>query len=493
MDIAIIGFGTSGVSVLRQLTNHKEKLNIKKIYIIQDKKDQFAKGLPYQKDHESLILNVFPKFMSMNPKDKHEFEHYLDQQGISFEADDYLPRRIFGDYSQSLYEELLENNNEIEIVNQEVIKIEIEDKQYRLIYKNTESILVDSVQLTLGHVAYNDPYQLKHCDQFIYNPYPVEEKLSNLQANQNVAIIGTGLSALDIMTYLKRDNESRPVDMFSLEGLARTVRGHNYQDKINLEYLSSEQLAAFADQLDRPLTADDIMNQFKKEVTEHGVDFDYFWNERVNDTIESLEKDFEQISDLNTLQTIIMAFKNNLNPLWDRLSEEEKGLYMKKYNGKITLYGAPIPAKRAKEIIDYTKEGTLRIVGGAEDIKWIDEGNSFSIKANSNVYDRYDYIINATGQNVVIKKQMDEQSTLVKQLVNDRIAEPYDFGGFKVDYPTYSLIHPDKGILPTFKVYGQLSSGIDLYNNSIAKLTASTKLGIEEMVKWYSEQQFYKG
>lgn len=486
MEVAIIGFGTSGVNVLRQLVNHIEQLDIKKIYIIQDKIEQFAKGLPYQTDHEALKLNVFPKFMSMNPDEEQEFENYLNERGVFFKSDDYLPRKIFGEYSHFLYEQLVEKNIDVEIINQEVVKIIMEDEMYRVIYKNKASILVDSVQLTIGHVAYNDPYQLKGYDNFIYNPYPVVEKLNMIRPEHKVAVIGSGLSALDIMMYLKRDDEDRPLDMFSLEGLARTVRGHNYQDKIDLKYVSAEKLAAFADQLDRPLTANDIMGRFKKEVVAHDVDFNYFWYERNNNQVKTLQKDFEQMTELNTLQSIVMAFKNDLNPTWARLSEKEKGLFMKNYNEKLSIYGAPIPASRAKEILNFTKKGTLRIIGNSEKINWIEEKESFSVVADSVVYEDYDYIINATGQNVVINNCMALQSTLIKQLVNDNMAEPYDFGGFKTKYPSFSLIHPEKGPLPLFKVYGQLSSGIDLYNNSIAKLTASTKLGTEEMVKWYS-------
>lgn len=490
MEVAIIGFGTSGVNVLRQLSNHIEQLDIKKIYIIQDKIEQFAKGLPYQTDHEALKLNVFPKFMSMNANDEQEFENYLNKRGVFFEANDYVPRKIFGEYSHFLYEQLVEKNIDVEIINQEVVKITMEDGMYRVTYKNMESILVDSVQLTIGHVAYNDPYQLKGYNNYIYNPYPVVEKLNMIRPEHKVAVIGSGLSALDIMMYLKRDDEDRPLDMFSLEGLARTVRGHNYQDKINIEYVSAEKLTAFADQLDRPLTADDIMAQFKKEVEAHNVNFNYFWYERMNDTVESLQKDFEQMTELNTLQSIVMAFKNDLNPTWARLSEEEKGLFMKNHNEKLSIYGAPIPPRRAKEILNFTEKGTLRIFSNTEEINWVEEKESFSIKADSKVYEDYDYIINATGQNVVIKKRMDDQSTLIKQLVNDGMAEPYDFGGFKTQYPSFSLIHPEKGPLPLFKVYGQLSSGIDLYNNSITKLATSTKLGTEEMVKWYSNFKF---
>src|SRR5699024_10163933 len=143
-------------------------------------------------------------------------------------------------------------NIDVEIINQEVVKIIMEDEMYRVSYKNKASILVDSVQLTIGHVAYNDPYQLKGYDNFTYNPYQVVQKLNMIHPEHKVTAIGCGLSALDTMMYLQPDDEDRPLDMFTLGGLARTVRRHNYQDLIDLKYVSAEKLAAYAYQLARP-------------------------------------------------------------------------------------------------------------------------------------------------------------------------------------------------------------------------------------------------
>ncbi len=482
VEIAIIGFGASGVNVLRQLVKHKKEINYSKIYIIQDIKRQFGTGLPYQNDHETLLLNVYPNFMSLNTENKDEFKEYLKENRIDFEPYDFLPREVFGQYVKSIYCDAEAKEDDIEVIYDEAIAIELDGDDYIISLKNGENLTVQSVQLTIGHLAYNDPYDLKGNTQYIHNPYPMKEKLDVIEPHHKVAIIGAGLSALDFLMYLKRNDRSREVDLFSLEGLAKTARGKNFQDVIELNYLSAKALTALADELDRPLTAVDIMTQFEKEATELGVDFDYFWYNRPLGTIDSLKLDFEEMDQLNTLQTIIVAFKNEFNVTWDRLSEEEKKALFDEHKEKLGIYGAPIPSSRAKDVIEFSEEGSLRIYSDSKEATFYD--GQFTLKTDEKEYSGYDYLINATGQSLNVEKDLENQSTLVKQLVHDNIAEPYQFGGFKVDYPSFSLIHPDRGILPTFKVYGQLSSGVDVFNNSIAKLSVSTQQGTEALAEY---------
>lgn len=482
MDIAIIGLGACGVSVLRHLINNKDKLNYKKIYVFHDIDRQFTTGLPYQWDHDSLVLNVYPDFISLNEEDKNEFTNYLKNQGIDFDPYDFVPRKIFGQYLHAIYDSL--DLTDVEVIYQEVVGIKVLGQDdYLIELANGQRVNVGSVQLTTGHLAYNDPYDLKGEENYFHNPYPVDQKLAEIEDTDQVAIIGAGLSAIDILMYLKKDWADRPVDMFSLEGFTKTVRGKNYQNDIQLSYVSAQALTHFADNLGRELTTDDLMGQFKKEVLHHGVDFDYFWYDRPEASVETISLDLEEMDQLNTLQTIIMAFKADLNPTWDRLNDEEKEKFLNEHNSQLSLYGAPIPASRAKKIVDFTKEGSLGIYGNTEDI-YREPDQTYTVKTKDADHQGYDYIINATGQSLNVGKNLNNQTPLVKQMILSGLAEPHPFGGMKADYPTFSLIHPKLGQLDTFKVYGQLSSGIDPFNNSIAKLRRSTQMGVEALVDY---------
>lgn len=484
METAIIGLGACGVNVLRELYKYRDQLNDLKITIIQDDAHQLKTGLPYQEDHEELWLNVYPKFMSMNVDNHAEFIEYLMKEKIDVGRFDFVSRTVFGKYLTSIVDEILESDMDIEVINSAAQAISLNDDQtYTIQLANGQSKQVDSIHLSTGHLAYNDPYQLIDYDQFIYNPYPVLDKLMVIADHHKVAIVGAGLSAVDFLMYLKKDDDNRPVDMFSLEGLTKTARGKNYQDQIRLNHSLPHQLLAYEKELGRPLEVADIMSQFKKDVEEHGVDFDYYWNERTYETAESLKLDFEEMEQLNTLQSCIMPFKENINDLWAHLSEEVKEEFLAEQGSIFNVYGAPIPAERAKAILEYIDAGSLQVRGGMEDVEY--ENGKFTIITKNREFEGYDFLINATGQSLVLTEEnIPYQSELVQQLLRDNLAETYDKGGFKVDYPTYSLIHPEKGKLDNFKVYGQLSSGIDPFNNSIVKLRNSTHQGTEAFVKW---------
>ena len=100
MRVAIIGMGTAGVSVLRQLVKHE---NFSTLTVdVYDNKINMGHGVPFQNDSDELLINLPSKKMSLNLEDDLEFWHWYQQQiFFSYENPKYLPRFIFGHYMKS--------------------------------------------------------------------------------------------------------------------------------------------------------------------------------------------------------------------------------------------------------------------------------------------------------------------------------------------------------------------------------------------------------
>ena len=78
MRVAIIGMGTAGVSVLRQLVKHEDFSKLK-VDVYDDAKNM-GQGVPFQNDSSELLINMPSKKMSLNLDDDEEFWKWYQQQ-----------------------------------------------------------------------------------------------------------------------------------------------------------------------------------------------------------------------------------------------------------------------------------------------------------------------------------------------------------------------------------------------------------------------------
>ena len=87
MRVAIIGMGTAGVSVLRQLVKHKDFKQLK--VDVYDNEFNMGQGVPFQNDSSQLLINL-PKKMSLNLDDDEEFwKWYQTQSDFTFKNPKY--------------------------------------------------------------------------------------------------------------------------------------------------------------------------------------------------------------------------------------------------------------------------------------------------------------------------------------------------------------------------------------------------------------------
>lgn len=101
MRVAIIGMGTAGVSVLRQLVKHKDFKQLK--VDVYDNEFNMGQGVPFQNDSSQLLINLPTKKMSLNLDDDEEFwKWYQTQSDFTFKI-----QSIYQDLFWPLYEIIL--------------------------------------------------------------------------------------------------------------------------------------------------------------------------------------------------------------------------------------------------------------------------------------------------------------------------------------------------------------------------------------------------
>ena len=102
--------------------------------------------------------------------------------------------------------------------------------------KGTHYGSYDYLFLALGNPPYQDFYNLRGLKNDIHNPYPVVEKLREIERDTAVAIIGSGLTAFDLVNYLSHEKELKhSIGVFTIVPYFNSLRVLPYQGPV-LEY-----------------------------------------------------------------------------------------------------------------------------------------------------------------------------------------------------------------------------------------------------------------
>ena len=174
MRIAIIGMGTAGVSLLKELVKYNEFEQME--VDVYDNPKNMGQGVPFQNDSDQLLINLPAKQMSLNLNNEREFYEWYQHQSIfKFSNPEYLPRFIFGHYMKDYLETYHNQYSNIHMIKEAVLEVYIEsnigDTQVEYVVCTSENIekrrRYDIVFLTIGTMSYHDPYQLKGTPGYI--------------------------------------------------------------------------------------------------------------------------------------------------------------------------------------------------------------------------------------------------------------------------------------------------------------------------------------
>lgn len=478
MRIAVIGLGVAGVSVLRELsrqmsTDQKKNNQI----IIYTSKKEWGTGFPYQDDDERLLINQYTETMTINPEDEDEFLNWVkNNKQITTPYHTHLPRKWFGEYLRETAERIIKELNTL-VKYETVNDIEYEKNGNYTVISEESIEIVKAVHLTTGHLAYQDPYNLKDSKGFIYNPYPAEESLIFNENTESIGIIGSGLTALDAMLYIQKEYPKIKLTFYSRTGLFSSVRGD--ETSVQLHYFCDERVKKLLN--DEPeLSLEQVKKWFYKEMEEHEINVDWVWNNLGKGSVEGMTLDLNYSKELGAFQSLVRHMRSCYPLIWNALSDEERDLFLTRYSDQWQRFKAPIPQETAQHLIDLIKNQSIQLVSGLEAISKTEHG--FKLRDHLNNEYEESYLINCTGQNINIAESLHLQTSLIKNLVNKGLLAGHKYGGINIDYPSMSVIDADGLKHKFFKTYGQMVSGVQFGNNNVELISLSAQTGVKHML-----------
>lgn len=467
--IAIIGMGISGMAVAtayaKELSPGQYKIDC------YDSEESFGRGFPYRDDSDRLILNLKTNMLSYDYENNSDFVTWFKENNR--DIPEYASRSDFGLYTRDRLKKTLEKIQANKIT-KKVIRLDwlAGRKKWELEREDKEIKLYDRIHLCAGELPQADPYDLKDYKQYIASVYPTNKQLKDIGQDDSVTIIGLGLTAVDIATYLLEEKKIKKLYMFSRTNLIPTVRVDPV--KLNINLMTYDKVSQIIDKGKGFISFKEFDQLFNEELRSHGIDYKSFLNRHMIGGIGGLKNNIKYPKDLAIVQALLPLMNLTLNKVWLSLTKTDRKLFRQKYHPFMCLNRSPLPMVSARLLIKAAEEGQLILLNNVYNISKNKRGNNFNIlgkeannltRNNEIILGQSNWICNATGLDTSLKT-LDKDKNLIGSLLDKHYLQVDDYGGVTVLPQDMSVISPRFGNLSSLHAHGVLVSGVQYRNNS---------------------------
>jgi uncharacterized NAD(P)/FAD-binding protein YdhS len=213
MRVAILGFGFSGAMVAANLVRAADAPLT--LYIIDP--EITARGVAYATENADHLLNVRAANMGAFADAADGFAQWLmtdaakqaqAARGIArnFSGSDFAPRALYGDYLQSVWQQTQEiaaqKKMDIKLIPSRAVAVQA-GATPAVLTERGDAIAVDRIVLAVGHEVRPIWPQLP-ASSIIHNPWAAGALDGAAQWAAPVMLVGTGLTAVDMVLTLRK-------------------------------------------------------------------------------------------------------------------------------------------------------------------------------------------------------------------------------------------------------------------------------------------------
>lgn len=482
MKIAIIGGGLSGSNVLKTILEHPHFSKNISIDIF-DPRKRLGPGMPYAPDDQNVMLNSQPKGLSVDMEQPNDFvdwlnEHY--QEPTNFE--DLISRPQYGEYLFERFEACYQHPQVTHIAEEVVdVKVDVE-KEADALYHHPEAhsyhletatgfkeTAYDAIFFAPGHPPYRNDYDLLGEENYIHNPYPLNEGLSHLTNTQKIGVIGSGAASVDYFRYLTQNYQLEQPLTFYVRKDAFLFPVIPYEGEPYQATVSHDWIVATKNKMDGFIPLATIIDTIDNDLQAVGADIHRIYQEYHDYDVDTVARTLEsKDQELAVIQAYISEMGPLLPHLFNALNGIEKDTYLQDYHTKLLFFRNLIPHKTAVNLLEHYQAGKVRIVFGLSDIIPQADGR-FKMIAEEEEYT--DVLVNGTGfqSNLANASEQDE---LIHNLYKQKLILPHQNGNFVlVDWPRCRIINQRFGVLNHAFFLGHFIKGAQHENNNAKMIT----------------------
>lgn len=445
-DIAIVGLGATGVSLLSQIQDELYKVcTVKSRIAVFNPSCSFAKGKAFGDTDIMHKMNTLPAMMAMTPTEPEQFANFLNS---SFDKPERWPSRLkFSGFINQTYQDvkqagilhLDERQHSIISITRRLTGFELKDDKGIVFYAS-------KVVLCLGSLAADMFPNFKYHPGFITH-YSQFEKVKVKQ----LLIAGSGLTAIDAFRYARRKSNLH-IHMYSRHGYIPTcMTARSTYTPIHLTWRNI--IAASTG-------TEDVFSVFSRllrkefcllgERAEFRMAMKLLRENRQTDYLRFLltraEKGFLPWQD------ILVSTRPYMHKLWIAFTLKQKQRFMKVYGAVWAAWRHPVPQDVFSELLQASAEGKLTFhqASASPELK----GDTFRLQSKAQTVS-FTHLWDATGGQLHLDTM---KHPLLQSLLKQRLIEPHPCGGINIDPVTFQCKVQSRNVTGIYNI-GPLSKG----------------------------------
>lgn len=216
--VVVIGGGWSGAALaMHLLEGGGPELRVTLV----ERGPALGRGVAYDTPDPEHLLNVPASGMSVDPRDPEEFLRFARARGLQASPDDLLPRRLYGDYvEERLARVIATRPGTLRLARGEAVSVERGPDGWTVGLADGRALRAHDVVLATGNARPHVPaglHAVADDPRVVLDPW-APGALASVQADERVLVVGTGLTALDVLSTLRRQGHPGPVWALSRNG-----------------------------------------------------------------------------------------------------------------------------------------------------------------------------------------------------------------------------------------------------------------------------------
>jgi uncharacterized NAD(P)/FAD-binding protein YdhS len=441
MRIALVGIGVGGTLTLSRLAEQADRSWSGITLDIVDRPESLGRGSAFGTDIAAAAVNTSQHRLDALSPSLHSFRSWLEKSGSPSTDLDTTPmsRSVYGDYLAATLAKAIDRLRDCGV------RVRFYPMHATSVRPRGDGIAVlsDTAELPPADIAvvapgvWSPPPPPTH---HIVEAYPLSGLRTRLGDQRSVAVLGSGLTAVDIACAL--DDGKTRVHMLSRSGTLPRVQVEATQKRIVPEHFTEDAVISHA--VWSELTAKSVLALLDREIARFGFSrSDVFsdaahaahWSDPLADPADI------------TCHHTLSATNDALNTAFTLLPEPERILLRESLGSKWFRYRVRVPLSRWRQLRAMQADGRLVIHGGVD----AREGGLDDILADLGA----DRVIPALGQSSSLR----EGPELVADLAASGLVDCDDAGQGLVDPATCRALAPGGGPRDDLLLVGQVSAG----------------------------------
>jgi len=467
--LTIVGMGACGVAAFAEAVTRLcyDPGEGWMIHLI-ERDDVLARGLAFGTDQPGHLLNTESRLMGLYDKEPGHFRTWLEARraaaGTPLDPDgvEYPQRREYRIYMREVLDRTLDQARtagiEVQTHHQEAVSIEGDHDAATVGFSDGSTIATDIVLLTIGTPDPDRFGTLNGTPGYFDSPYPAHRMTEQIDRDQPVVVLGSGLSAIDaVMTLLDADHRGH-IHLISKEGMLPRVEipapetgyERRYLTLANVHRLIRERGAAFS--------VVDLFRLFRLEAeAAAGRPIDWKAEDRFDGDAEAalLHDIAAAEAEDEPFQRILTAARHESTAIWNLLRPADQKRFGQWLAPHFAAARFVTPMINARRIADAMTRGLLSVRGRVDETVASTTGPGFVVRFENGDTLEAPIVVNATGQATTLHEM---KETLVKDLLAKNWLQPHPVGGAIAHRATCRIISASRDA-PRLYALGQLLNG----------------------------------